>query len=379
MAFKSRLTQLDAIRGLAALSVFLGHAFGMLPQPSGLLQSIQFTPLHFFYDGEAAVLLFFVLSGFVLNLKYVELSSYPQNWTSQFIIRRIFRVYPAFFAALVLSLLLRMALYPVTAMGLFSEWFSQFWRTPIPSLELLRLFTLVLPGMQPNLLDPPIWSLMIEMRISLIFPLIILFVNRKRSLLGDVVLLMGSYIACFLLCRVSFCGYLPQFTLGAVCAKYFAIICPRVRASSRSGKGFVMIVALMLYGAAAVAQRYQIVDAHLQYVVRQIVGLGAAGLILASASLRSLETLLNRGVFLFIGRTSYSFYLIHFVILLSVAPLLYQYSHSFLITWGGALLLAYAVSDLLFRLVEYPMIDYGSRVANWYTSRADSLPRGGSR
>jgi len=40
----SRLTELDALRGLAALAVFWSHAFGMLASRPPLLEAMQYTP-----------------------------------------------------------------------------------------------------------------------------------------------------------------------------------------------------------------------------------------------------------------------------------------------------------------------------------------------
>ena len=92
----------------------------------------------------------------------------------------------------------------------------------------------------------------------------------------------------------------------------------------------------------------------MSFLVTQLVSLGATGFILASASSGRISRLLKRGVFQFLGRTSYSFYLSHFLFLLTVAPLLYLASGSYLIAWLGTLAVTYLVSDLLFKFVEAP-------------------------
>jgi peptidoglycan/LPS O-acetylase OafA/YrhL len=100
----------------------------------------------------------------------------------------------------------------------------------------------------------------------------------------------------------------------------------------------------------------------------QIIGLGAAGLILGCAAFEKIESLLSRGIFQFIGRTSYSFYLVHIMLLFAPAPLIYRATHSYAITWLSTLALAYGISCLVFELVEVPMIKQGNKFSSLFTS-----------
>src|SRR4051812_15465120 len=72
-----RLEFLDSVRGLAALSVVASHfvlAYGVPPGSRFMNNS----PLHIWWDGSAAVSMFFVLSGFVLSLKYFRHTDAPR-------------------------------------------------------------------------------------------------------------------------------------------------------------------------------------------------------------------------------------------------------------------------------------------------------------
>ncbi len=369
----SRLSELDALRGLAALSVFLGHAFGMMPQTPKLLLAIQHTPLRFFYDGNAAVLLFFVLSGFVLNLRYAEAKSHTPGWAGNFIIRRVCRIYPAFLASMGLAVFLRTCVFSPERTHAFSVWFAAIWMEPVSWGQVARCLTLVGPDIHAAVINPPVWSLVFEMRISLFFPLVILLVNPKRRARFDALLVITLCFLSMLLApfAASF-NFFPQFVLGAMCAKYFSRIQPRLAALSGPCKVLWLLVALALYGTAVTVEPLHLQGGRVTFLVTQLVSLGATGFILASASSGRISRLLKSGVFQFLGRTSYSFYLSHFLFLLTVAPLLYLASGSFLIAWLGTLAVAYLVSDLLFKFVEMPGMRLGSWASGSYSRRWDS-------
>ena len=63
-----RFRSLDAFRGLAALIVVVHHV--MLSVPEGLRGPLGFMESPLGMGGRFAVMLFFVLSGFVLSLPY---------------------------------------------------------------------------------------------------------------------------------------------------------------------------------------------------------------------------------------------------------------------------------------------------------------------
>jgi len=349
----------------------------MMRQTPKLLVAIQNTPLRFFYDGAAAVLLFFVLSGFVLNLRYAEAKSYRSGWAGSFIIRRVFRIYPAFLASMGLALLLRTCFFRPEWTHGFSDWFSAFWQEPLPWGQVARCLTLVGPNIHAVVINPPVWSLVFEMRISLFFPLVILLVNPKRKTQWDALLVFTLYLLSMLLSpfAASF-QFFPQFVLGAVCAKYFSRIQPRLAALSGTAKVAWLIVALTLYETGVLVEPLHLQDWRVKFLVTQLFSLGAAGLILGSASSGRISVLLRTGVFQFLGRTSYSFYLTHLLFLIAVAPLIYMATGSFLITWLGTLAVAYLVSDLLFRFVEVPGMRLGAWASDIFARRWDARQKG---
>ena len=368
-----RFPQLDAIRGLAALVVFIGHAVGMLPQVPPFFQAIRHTPLHFFYDGEAAVILFFVLSGFVLNLKYTTAESRSQRWVIPFIIRRIFRIYPAFVVGVLFSLFLKSYVFAPSSMAPFSEWFNQFWQAPVTLQDVLHTLTLVAPGINANLIDPPIWSLIVEMRLSLLFPLIIWMVNPHQSIKFDFGILILTYLLCFL-ARSSLGLFGPHFVLGAFCAKYIRTFSPVLARLSIPLKALWILTSLLLFESVTWSQSHDPDQWSIYFLMKHLNGFGAAGIILAGLSFQQLSQILKGAVFQFLGKTSYSFYILHMVLLLAIGTRIYQLTDSFLVAWMLTLIVSYAAAYLVYISVELPMIKVGFLISSRFkTCRTNSI------
>jgi peptidoglycan/LPS O-acetylase OafA/YrhL len=94
-AAPNRLVVLDALRGLAALTVFVSHS---AERVSSTLSQI----IHTWFDlGHFGVTLFFLCSGFI-----IPFSLERQNSLSRFWISRIFRLYPLYWFTIGISVLL---------------------------------------------------------------------------------------------------------------------------------------------------------------------------------------------------------------------------------------------------------------------------------
>lgn len=96
MKKENKLWPLEVCRGLAALYVVLHHSRQMLPN------AIQ--PLLLF--GQEAVVLFFLLSGFVIHYNY---SVKPTFDRADFLWKRFVRIYPIFILVMLMSICLNLA------------------------------------------------------------------------------------------------------------------------------------------------------------------------------------------------------------------------------------------------------------------------------
>ncbi len=113
MSATIRHTQLDGLRGLAAIAVVMFHSIlDRDPTQNARIVRPTIQELHGFYplltkavfvliSGETAVMLFFVLSGTVLFESLRQRQASPVATAFGFPIRRFFRLYPTFFVCLV--------------------------------------------------------------------------------------------------------------------------------------------------------------------------------------------------------------------------------------------------------------------------------------
>ncbi len=184
----ANLKPMEGLRGFAVLLVFLVHYVSLVtPWIAGNPVTMAIaSSLHTI--GNAGVDLFFVLSGYLI---YGSLISRSQKY-SNYIYRRIERIYPTFTIVFLIYILLSF-IFP-TESKIPSD-------TTEAGLYLIKNF-LLLPGLLP--LEPMItvaWSLSYEMFYYLLIPIVIeAFQLRKRSPLFRATILALTTISFFLYC-----------------------------------------------------------------------------------------------------------------------------------------------------------------------------------
>ena len=167
---RGRLTELDSLRGLAAMSVMLSH-FAIVWKNDAMSGSSLVAKRLFVYllypvtAGREAVILFFILSGFVLSIPAINLRA--QRYFV-FVIRRIFRIYLPYLAALALAVW-----GDITFHGYITQsvWLHGAWSAPV-DWHLVWQHVIFVGHYNTATFDPPFWSLVYEMRISLVFPVL---------------------------------------------------------------------------------------------------------------------------------------------------------------------------------------------------------------
>lgn len=151
-----RLPALTGVRILAALAVYASH----VGPPAGAPEFLN----AFFISGYSGVTLFFVLSGFVLAINYLDSLRRPAvGGLYNYFVARFARVYPLYLLIL---------FYIVVRRHAFGESIDDWWQNALavqtwdPSLA--RAFSFV----------PPSWSIGVEFFLYACFPLLIIFLAR---------------------------------------------------------------------------------------------------------------------------------------------------------------------------------------------------------
>jgi peptidoglycan/LPS O-acetylase OafA/YrhL len=177
----SRLRSLDGLRGIAALVVVIHHAVQVAPAVDDALQGpVQvgswswlwtYTPLHIAWAGHGAVLVFFVLSGFVLALPTL---GQGLQWT-RYYPKRLLRLYLPVWVSLVVAAAL-VILVPRQPVAGRSDYLDD--RSMAAVGDAPREALLLAPGWH---LNGPLWSLRWELLFSLLLPMYVLLAKRFRT------------------------------------------------------------------------------------------------------------------------------------------------------------------------------------------------------
>jgi peptidoglycan/LPS O-acetylase OafA/YrhL len=364
---KTHVTYLDTIRGLAALTVITEHfiiAYG-LPCENALCQKIlDSAPLNFWWNGSAAVSMFFVLSGLVLSLKYFRLGHSPdlQSFNlSGYIIGRLFRIWLPYCVILLVSagLYLQTVESPMLKTIIPpSDWIIEMWHNhPLTVTDMVReSFLLNLPDMV--VLLPQAWTLTIELVLSLLLPVGLLLAER-----GTAWLIFFALLAVTLL-GVSF--FLLHFLLGLMIARHYPAIAGYLERNNRQRR-LVLLIGLFLYTSGGVMEGQ--VGENGVWLAS---GLGAGLILLFVMGSVGTQAFLSHPALRQIGRASYSAYLIHMLILLCLTPYLLKWLESLTIDhsglWFGGYILTLLIVQLLsllsYHWLEVPSVAMGRRIVD---------------
>jgi peptidoglycan/LPS O-acetylase OafA/YrhL len=337
------MEEFDALRGLAAASVFLNHALNLPPE------RITNRFLWVLGAGDAAVGLFFVLSGFVLGRSRIHRNS----TYAEFVIRRCFRIYPAYLVGIALAGLLMWGHAPAGLSDL-ANWPAHVWDHPVPLDQMFRYVGLIGLGLDTSFISP-IWSLQVEMRVSLVFPLLLAIMTFPLPYVG--LLLIAASTLLGIVFDPPTVRAVPLFLLGIAIAtneeRFRALQPPRFSAFA------LLSLGVALYGIRPIMGLQAGVFANYAS------GLGAALIMLAIIAEPHYAAALHRRPLQFMGRISYSFFLVHLPITFFVVSYLHH-AFGLVASVAVAFLLTLVVAHVMFELIEHPGIRLGSKAVRWF-------------
>jgi peptidoglycan/LPS O-acetylase OafA/YrhL len=352
-----RLDFLDSLRGLAACLVVLHHVYQTDPfWPD----AFRFSPLRMVLNARTSVIFFFVLSGFVLAYG-IWRGDQPVRFF-RFALRRLTRIYLPFAAAGLAAIVSMILLNPgpLPGMGIV---FNEMWRSPITWSAALAHLGLV-GSVEAVSVNTPSWSLVYEIRISLLIPLFCLLASRFRT--GFI----AASVVIFILNEFA------MNSLGLSRVPYTAAtLTDNLLVTTHFAASFIL--GLLLARAAvdradwlyrmspAVKCLLAFVAAPLLLIFRdETASIGSALIMVLALNTKGFQNFLRSPILLFLGRISFSLYLTHFIVLQIVVRTLYDFVPLWL-SLTMVLIGAIPCAVIFYYAVERPALQLSKRIGRW--------------
>ncbi len=311
-----------------------------------------------FANGHDAVSFFFVLSGFVLSYKYIVLK-HPLK-LQEYYISRVFRLLPAYFVAVLASALYTLHWKHQTSLNDLLDVFlgrkGNFWEEAI---LIKPVHDFYFPG----------WTLTIEFLASLMLPFFMVVAMKNRKLLSALLLVWVFVIGENFL-------FLQHFLLGLLICSYFNELQPTTfqHQTWYKFRYLLLLVAILLWPLRYYAQLvpfgswYGSLCAFTHWSEYTVTAFCSA--LFLTTILFSLKTqaFLSRGIFVFLGKISFSIYLTHILAIAWVFDSLIPdwgaangtLKNIEYVTWVGGLTLVYSL--IMYHAIEKPSIALGKRI-----------------
>lgn len=320
-----RLGYLDGLRGVAALAVLVGHTLLSLapmvvtvPAPAEtsttlvrLAISVGKSPVGLLWNGNSAVCIFFVLSGYVMTDFALGTSL---GFAAQIIRRYVRLAIPVLLTSTFAYLLLRFGLFHnLKASEIASAGWLGFWYQFEPSFASMMFESLVgtfLNGKSDY--NPNLWTMHAEL-LGSFYILLICSIGRSRRERAVLYAIFAAYYVY---------DYLPLFAFGALLREYAEELRNKMR------PGYLALVALVV-GSYFCSLPDAAPDNPLPWHVlmprifsfdntRYWHSIGAALIVLGVLHSPAAQRVLISNIARFLGRISFTLYLIHIPILCSL-------------------------------------------------------------
>lgn len=360
-----RIDAVDGLRGLAALSVLGYHAWMYTKAHPGAQTRATLADA-VAHELRLGLVLFFVLSGFLLYRPWVQsaLSGAPTPRFGAYVVRRAARILPAYYLALAGSVLLLWGYDRLPGVRLPDA--SDLW--------LFAVFGQNFKDATLMKLDPPMWTLAVEMMFYVCLPLLGWAAVRaqRRTRQGQAVVPLA-----FLALGIAYnwaAAHDPHTSetmtkILPAMAPYFALgMLAAVAARGRRAGRPAVALALLAGSAAVVADAWwAAVEAkhgstaiELRIWRDDLAAAGCAAIVWAVVSARRRVPLLGSRLMSWFGQISYGIYLWHVPVLLwlRIRGLLPASPVAgFVVALGPTLL----VSAASWRLLEQPIMERARR------------------
>lgn len=317
-----KIAFVEGLRGVAALYVVLGH-FRSMVDPSELAGKASTAPdwlrilLQPFAYGHLAVAAFIVLSGFCLQTSLFNGRDGRLHDSKRFFARRAWRILPAYYACLALSVVVCWTVTSRQTTWPFLQYVPVDGRAIVSHLLLVHNFD---PALMYKI-NGVLWSIALEAQLYLLFPLLVALIWRAGRFLT---VSIAALAACVILGLFPdaiklYPWYLPLFAAGMSAAHFAYRPHPRLGPQPALGWGFLVFGLSLCFFAKASKLGLPVADTGLGIAVAAMVYLGTVRPTALPAKLFGWKR------FVALGGFSYSLYLLHH----PIEQILFVYRPSF--------------------------------------------------
>jgi len=376
-----RYPELDALRGIAASTVIFHHLL-LIWNNAGWYLPLLSTPLRLFFAGPQAVVLFFVLSGFVLSAAQ---NSPRRPGYFGYLIKRLCRIYLPYLAALLIACAFAWHFSLRTPTD--NAWINGTWSyRPILSQVLQAALTSMDYSQQFN---TAFWSVLIEIHVSLVFPMLFLLVKRVPAWCS--IALMLVLLATNPLIQDANWFQLMQavtlFLFGTLAFLHLDTLRSWMATQARSTQIALLLLSLLAYTygnatihfgpvhtatitttavanpsiAAETPSAGHLLHQEIKQGRYAMCAIASLLIMLGAMAQPELRRFLQRPFLLRLGALSYSIYLIHGTVLFAMIRGLWGRIPiaAFVVLY---VLLVYAAAELFHLLIDAPALQLGRRV-----------------
>ena len=365
----SKLTYLEGLRGIASLMVVFTHYYGgwylsptIINQLSPFSQSLVKSPISLIWNGQLAVCIFFVLSGYVLSIKFFETNNRDIVISSA--LRRYWRLsIPCVVSMLFAYVLLKNKLYfnqevfEVTS----SPWIRLFWRQFPDIFEVLKEgFYGIFLDSNASTYNAVLWTMKWEFLGSfMVFAICYLIGNSQfRNYYYFCVTLM------LLLAEEAF-----------LLAFLFGMILSDLSRQEDSRAKIMIFNTIICWGLLFMGLLFIVFLPFIQVnvsfrVTPYIYVLSSLFIVIATLGDTGIKKIFDQKACAFLGRISFPLYLVHLPILCSFSSYMFltllrsgfTYSVSFWFAFLAGLILSFVGAHYFGKYIDEPSIDIAKHI-----------------
>ncbi len=322
------------------------------------------SPFSFFYSGTSAIFIFFVLSGYILSYVALGKSDYRHKFLKMSIKR-----YPRLAIPTIVSCLLALSLFSLFNFDTshLSEWITKYGNFDFSLAGAIYSGAIQSFFMGESDYNPVIWTMKIELFGSFLIFLICYFRKSNKKRVENFILFLGS-----LLIITGVNGSKTSLGLVGFLMGYLFYLYGRETSTKISIPLFV--AGLYFAGIHNESVSYSLLYDHFGDEIYKICNFFSGLLIVYSILFnRILNALFSRDIFVFIGKISFSAYLVHLPVISTIGVCTFNMFNSFSFAYHNSAISASIVSifsTYLVSVLYYKKIDVlGMKMSNNFSNK----------